>query len=141
MKHLVIASHGFLSRELIESAALIMGEGPDIFYLCMCETTTRDEIREILEEKLEQWKLDDEIIIMADVLGGSICTLCTEFLVDRRVHIVSGVNLPMVLTALGGVEFMDLNEMIEQMINSAKEGICYINQMQADSGKEEELIL
>ena len=31
--------------------------------------------------------------------------------------------------------------MIEQMINSAKEGICYINQMQADSGKEEELIL
>lgn len=50
MKHLVIASHGFLSRELIESAALIMGEGPDILYLCMCETTTREKFEKFLKK-------------------------------------------------------------------------------------------
>ena len=139
MKHFVIATHGYFSRELIQSASLIMGNGPDILYLCMCETTTGDEIRGQLRKKLEDCAPEDQVIIMADVLGGSICTLCTEFLSDSRVHVLAGVNMPMLLTVLGMYAFLDTEALIEEAVRSGREGICYVNRIQTK--KEEELPL
>ena len=100
MKHFIVATHGYFSREIINSAALILGGGLDILSLCMCETTTGDDIRAALWQKLDSCAPDDDVIIMADVLGGSICTLCSEFMADPRVHIMAGVNMPMLLTPL-----------------------------------------
>lgn len=136
MKHFVIATHGHFSRELIRSAALIMGDGPEILHLCMCETTTGEEIRSQIRQKLEKCGQEDQVIMMTDVLGGSICTLCSEFLADSRVHVLAGVNMPMLLTVLGSWEFMDTEELIQEAVRSGREGICYVNSMQADTEEE-----
>ncbi len=71
MKHFIVATHGYFSREIINSAALILGGGLDILSLCMCETTTGDDIRAALWQKLDSCAPDDDVIIMADVLGGA----------------------------------------------------------------------
>ena len=140
MKHFIVATHGYFSREIVNSAALILGGGLDILCLCMCETTTGDEIREALREKLAACAPDDDLIMMADVLGGSICTLCAEFLTDPRVHIMAGVNMPMLLTVLGMQEFMDTNSLIEECLRSARDGVCYVNQLSSQTSGEEELL-
>ena len=136
MKHFVIATHGYFSRELIRSAALIMGDGPEILHLCMCETTTGEEIRSQIRQKLEKCGQEDQVIMMTDVLGGSICTLCSEFLADSRVHVLAGVNMPMLLTVLGSWEFIDTEELIHEAVRSGREGICYVNGIQTDTEEE-----
>lgn len=140
MKHFIVATHGYFSKEIVNSAALILGGGLDILCLCMCETTTGDEIREALKNKLNACAPDDDVIIMADVLGGSICTLCAEFLTDSRIHIMAGVNMPMLLTVLSMQEFMDTQSLIAECIRSAREGSCYVNQLSVQTSGEEEIL-
>ena len=140
MKHFIVATHGYFSREIINSAALILGGGLDILSLCMCETTTGDDIRAALWQKLDSCAPDDDVIIMADVLGGGICTLCSEFMADPRVHIMAGVNMPMLLTVLGMQEFMDTKSLIEECLRSAREGVCYVNQLSSQAAGEDELL-
>ena len=129
MKYFIVATHGNFSREIIQSAALILGNQLDISWLSMCETTTGDEIRSRIRKQLKTMNDDDDLIILTDVLGGSICTLCTEFLTDSRVHVVSGVNMPMLLTVLGMKDFMDTKPLIAECMRNGLEGIQYINEL------------
>lgn len=129
MKHFIIASHGSFSKELIKSAELIMGEKKGIDYLCMEANTCSDEIRAKLNNIIKNRKDGDEIIILTDVLGGSISNICTEYVMQKDVHIVTGVNMPMVLNMLTSSENVDTEKLIEETIKLSRDGIKYLNKM------------
>ncbi len=77
---------------------------------------------------MDSFSADDEIIILTDLLGGRINNDMMRFLNDRRVHLVSGMNLGLVLQ-LYMYENEKIEEAIIEAIKDAKEGIQYCSDL------------
>ncbi len=86
---------------------------------------------------------EDELIVAADVFGGSVANAFTEYTADGRVHVVTGLNLPLLIVLVSmlgseGSSGNSLEEMIQNAIEEAKEGIVYVNKVIEKTMQEEE---
>ncbi len=86
---------------------------------------------------------EDELIVAADVFGGSVANAFAEYTADGRVHVVTGLNLPLLIVLVSmlgseGSSGNSLEEMIQNAIEEAKEGIVYVNKVIEKTMQEEE---
>ncbi|WP_449540144.1 PTS sugar transporter subunit IIA [Ferdinandcohnia sp. Marseille-Q9671] len=125
----IIATHGDLAKELVNTVQMITGLGKDFNYLSMKEDTSDEEIRNSLEKSITNLKEGDSILILTDIFGGSITNICTNYLTNGNVHIVSGVNLPMLLELVNMQKDIPIDEMIASLVNQSKESIIHINKL------------
>jgi PTS system mannose-specific IIA component len=96
MVGVVIASHGRLSEELLASAQAIVGPLPQVRALsvsCADPSNPGDRIRTAIGE-LDQGQ---GVLVLVDLFGGSPSQAACGLLHDRRVEVIGGVNLPMVV--------------------------------------------
>lgn len=129
MKKFLIATHGELSKEFIETSKLIVGSLSNVEYFCMTKDKSGDdaekEIRRILSNKSEE----EKYIVLTDVFGGSVSNLCTNLLLEGyEFELITGINLPMILTILLSEED-DVEKLVSNGIEEAKKGIIYINEL------------
>ena len=80
----------------------------------------------------------DELIVAADLFGEVVANALFS-ICYRKVHVVTGVNLPMLieLAASAGGE-LSAEDLIETAIQTAKEGIVYSNKILSESANAEE---
>lgn len=124
MKHIIIGTHGELSKEFIETAKLIAGEDIKIRYLCMTKGKSvgeaEKEARNLLDSK-------HKYIVLTDVFGGSVCNLFTSLLNEYDFDLLTGVNLPMVLTTL--LSNQSSTALVEEVVQESRNGIQYVNDL------------
>lgn len=125
MKKLLIVSHGTLAEGIIESAKVILGDFVSAESCCLKVGMGIEEFEKNISEIVKVYKATDEIIVLADLKGGSpyratISALSEKDLINNS-FILTGVNLPMVISVLMKDEITkeDINEIMYQ----AKEGI------------------
>ena len=96
---LLICTHGDFGAEIIRSAAMIVGEPKDVRSVSllpgMDPFTYRQEIVRVLEEAK-----DKNIFCMVDLFGGTPCNMAASLLKERKMQIVSGLNLAMLLEVM-----------------------------------------
>jgi len=51
----------------------------------------------MIEKALERVKTPDGVLILTDMFGGTPTNICSTFLDEDNVEIVTGVNLPMLI--------------------------------------------
>ncbi|MEH7121015.1 PTS mannose transporter subunit IIA [Neobacillus vireti] len=144
MKHFLIATHGELSKAFIETLELIAGKTSNVSYFGMTKLKSGDLAKEELTKILTTKKEGERFIVLTDVFGGSVTNICTELLMDLKdFDIITGLNLPMMLTMILSGEETSLEDMIEEGVRTAKEGIIHINKLlEAQKGrKEDDLII
>lgn len=96
---LVVASHGRLATELVATAESIAGTLPQVA-VCMVEPDASPEaIKQTLHQAIAEVDSGDGVIVFADLIGGSPCTQSLSLCRNRRIEVVTGVNLPMLLKA------------------------------------------
>ena len=82
---------------------------------------------------------EDELIVAADVFGGSVANAFTEYTADGRVHVVTGLNLPLLILLVSMLDSDgSTEEIIDNAIEEAKEGIVYVNRVIKETMQEEE---
>ncbi len=65
----------------------------------------------------------DGIVILTDILGGTPTNLSMAFLRDERVEVVTGVNVPMLLTLLSYRKGRSLKEICSLVKKSGRRSI------------------
>ncbi|MDB8710063.1 PTS sugar transporter subunit IIA [Mediterraneibacter gnavus] len=139
MSNLVLASHGSLAEGMKSALKMILGESirVDAFGLDRWE-----QPQVILEEiiKLRNAEPDEEIIVLCDIKGGSVCNCMMQLCTDPKICVISGMNLGLALELSmisGGVS---CREEIENAIKESKESIQYFDHtvMQSLTEAEEE---
>src|SRR5437868_13596702 len=55
------------------------------------------DMRANLKAAIQRVDQGDGVLLLTDLLGGSPTNLCVSFVEERKVEIVTGVNLPMLL--------------------------------------------
>ena len=104
MKYLVLVSHGEFAKGLKTSLNMLAGQRDDVIASGLEDGKTADEFAVVFENDIAQVQSDDEIVLLADIIGGSPLTTALNVL-DKRglLHqtlAIGGMNLPLALTAV-----------------------------------------
>ena len=138
MVHIVIASHGPMSAAMIESARLIIGDSvDDIPTISVTMDTSREETCCAVEAILDTIPSEDTVLALTDIYGGSVARVLAEYVETRRLDVIAGMNLGILLDAVLSKDTMDQDEWIDYLLTSGREGICYINRELEKEGGEE----
>lgn len=124
MKKFVLASHGNLAAGMKSSLEMINGTRDDVIAICAYMPDSPD-LKETLKGLVAELGEGDELIIITDVLGGSVNTEASQFRDIPGVYVVTGMNLGLVISlVLGGAPTTD--ELIEESLASAREQLMRI---------------
>jgi len=91
----VVATHGKLAEEMIRTAEAVVGSLPQTTPVSVVATSP--DMRGDLKAAIQRVDQGDGVLLLTDLLGGSPTNLCVSFLAERKVEVVTGVNLPMLL--------------------------------------------
>ena len=98
MVGVVLVTHGNLGKELLSTAAFIIGDIPAATALSITASESAEEIRERMSAAIMSVDSEgDGVIILTDMFGGTPANVALSFLDERRVEVITGVNLPMLL--------------------------------------------
>ena len=112
----LIVAHGKMGRGLLNAATVIVGEQEAIHALSNSDLSLEQlqkEIGSILDGI-------SECIIFVDCLGSSYTA---SRISSRGMPVISGVNLPMLLSFFTKRERLSLNELVEAVITDGRKGI------------------
>jgi mannose PTS system EIIA component len=122
MVGVVVASHGKLAEELIRTAEGVVGPLESVAGVAV--SATEPDSRGRIADAIAKVDQGEGVLLLTDLLGGSPTQLCLSFLADRKVEVITGVNLPMVLKAISlRKNPLAIGDMAAQLAESARKSI------------------
>ena len=82
-----------------------------------------DALRSKIAKIVKQVKQDAGVLILTDMFGGTPSNLSYSFLEEGKVEVISGVNLPLVIKAVGSREKMALPDLAISLEEYGKKSI------------------
>ena len=98
MVGILVVSHGRLAEALISSVQFLVGNLQKVRGVSIWPRDKAKEVKEEIQKKMVEVNDGDGVVILTDILGGTPTTLNLSLFEDKKVEVVTGVNLPMLLT-------------------------------------------
>jgi len=119
----VIIAHSFIGKELIATAEYFVGPMNGIAAVSINCKMEAFETRQIVSETMKQVDQGDGVLMLTDLFGGSPSNLAFSFLNKEKVEVITGMNLPMILTFWNKRESMGLRELAKNVQLSGRRSI------------------
>lgn len=124
-RHLLIATHGGMAGGIKESLGVLVGNTENITAInCF---TQECEPKSVMAEFFANLPPEDELIVLTDIMGGSVNQMFMEHLDKRQFHLITGINLPLVLQVALCFDETASVDFILEAIELAKCEIKYVN--------------
>lgn len=128
MKYMLLVSHGKFALGLHDALGMLLGGSrEDILSTSLENGMGADEFAEKVREIVSVVKEGDEILLFADLIGGSPLTTAANVIAEEgladQTTMIGGMNLPLVLSAALTKDSMDTEMLKEALIPEAKEMI------------------
>jgi PTS system mannose-specific IIA component len=125
----VIIAHSFIGKELIATAEYFVGPMNGIAAVSVNCKMEAFEARQIISEAMKQVDKGDGVLMLTDLFGGSPSNLAFSFLNKEKVEVITGINLPMILTFWNKRESMGLRELAKNVQLSGRRSIVRANDL------------
>ena len=140
MKYVVLVSHGTFAPGLHSVLKMLAGgEREDILSASMEDGMGADVFTQRFQKAIEAVKQEDEIILLADIIGGSPLTNALDVLSQKgllgRTRAFGGMNLPMALTASMMKDGMNMDALADGMLQESRNAI---QEMELNMAEEED---
>jgi len=117
-----------MAQGVYEAAKMIYGDLNQVAYICLEEGLGIERFTEMLSEKIEKASGAEEIIVLADLMGGSPYNTCVSLLAEKALldqsKVISGLSLPLLLVVLLEQSKLE-GHTLEQVLQSARMGIDF----------------
>ncbi len=97
MVGVVIAAHGALAEELLNTAVFIVGEMPGVEAISIDPSRPIEEIQKNIKSTIRKVDTGNGVLILTDMFGGTPANMTLSFLEEGRVEVITGINLPMLI--------------------------------------------
>jgi PTS system mannose-specific IIA component len=94
----VLLTHSFVGRELIATAEYLLGQMDGIVSVSLDGKNDAVQARKIIADAIQSVDEGEGVLILTDLFGGSPSNLAFSFLDQAKIEVITGLNLPMVLT-------------------------------------------
>ena len=136
MRKYIIATHGHMAYGIGTTLSMIVGEPENLTiinaYTEECGDPT-PEFKKVIDENP-----DDDIVIMTDVFGGSVNNNAMSLTSNKRVHVVTGANLALVISIVMSDQNTPTPDVIKHAIVGARDMMIYCNEMMENCDEEDE---
>jgi PTS system mannose-specific IIA component len=129
MVGILIVSHGKLAEALISSVQFLVGNLQKIRGVSIWPKDKGKEVRDRIQKEIEEVDDGDGVVILTDVLGGTPTNLSLSFLKEEKVEVVTGVNMPMLLTLSSYRKGRSLREIGKLVKKSGRRGIVLAKEL------------
>ncbi len=128
MRYLILVSHGTFAPGLHNALGMMAGsDREDIRSTSLLDGMDVDTFRANFAELVGDITPEDEIILTADIIGGSPLTTALDVLTEKgllgKTLAIGGMNLPLVLTAAFADADTPLDELEAEITGEAKDQI------------------
>ena len=128
MRYLILVSHGTFAPGLHNALGMMAGsDREDIRSTSLLDGMDVDTFRVRFAELVQDITPEDEIILTADIIGGSPLTTALDVLTEKgllgKTLAIGGMNLPLVLTAAFTDADTPLDELEAELTGEAKDQI------------------
>lgn len=128
MRYLILVSHGTFAPGLHNALGMMAGsDREDIRSTSLLDGMDVDTFRANFAELVGDITAEDEIILTADIIGGSPLTTALDVLTEKgllaRTLAIGGMNLPLVMTAAFADADTPLDALEAELTGEAKDQI------------------
>lgn len=132
MFDIIIVTHGSMGDGLVNAARLIMGNVDNIQVFNLLEGQNVNELSTLIVNTIESYDNSKEVLILTDLLSASpynqslIAVNKLHSTKQEKIHVLSGINLPMLLSSLNHQMLDDtLEGSVKSILEQSKSGIDY----------------
>ena len=127
---ILIVSHLTLAEDQIATTRFLIG---DVFEIKVksLSLNPREKGNKLCKMVTDAIKEVDEgkgVLILTDMLGGTPTNICIPYIEKGNVEVITGVNLPMVISSITNYKGKTLSELSESVRNSGKDSIYIVNE-------------
>ena len=98
MKYLVLVSHGEFASGLENALSMLAGKRDDVIAVGLKDGKSADDFAVTFENAITKITSDDEIVLLADLIGGSPLTTALSVIAKKEMTdkclVIGGINLP-----------------------------------------------
>ena len=136
-RRFLIATHSTLAEGFTNALMFFAGDGIDVTYINAY--IDGKPIDEKINSFFSTLNDKDELIVLTDLLAGSVNQNLYKYISREHTHILTGINLALALSlVLESANDYLTKERINQLVNSSKENIVYMNEFQAEVDDDDE---
>lgn len=128
MRKFLIAAHGSFSSGLKSSLEIIIGKVENVFIIDAYVDGNKS-IEDELNKILTNVQVEDELVVFSDLMGGSITNQILRYGLRENVHVVTGMNLPLLIDIMLADADTPVTDVIENAISIAREQVVYVNKI------------
>ncbi len=120
---LLIVTHGEIGTALLNATVRMLGHCPMNVRLIAAPTDVDpDDLREEAEQAIDAVDQGEGVLILTDIYGGTPSNVARRLADGRRVCMISGVNLPMLVRLMNYPDLRS-SELAKKAISGGRDGI------------------
>lgn len=119
----VVVTHGHLATELVNAAETIVGDLPRFTAVSIGWHEDVQDARDEIAQAIARVHGEHGTLVLTDMFGGTASNLGITFMEDRRVEVLTGVNLPMLIKLASMTERTDALDVARELREYGKNAI------------------
>ena len=125
MVGIILVSHGGMAEGLLDAMRMITGEQERVVAISLNESDAPEDLGERIQAVLPEMDDGDGVLIMVDLFGATPFNASSRLYLelDRKIEIVTGANLPMLVETVISRAGNDLKSVFECALQSGKDGV------------------
>lgn len=136
---LIVTSHGKFADGLLDAVGIIIGDQKDIECVSLHENDELPDFELRMLAAIDKLKKCDGILILADVFGATPANIGVKIaLENKRVEVIAGVNLPILLELAINKSEIKLNEAVDFCIKDGRESVVDVKKFILSGGSKDE---
>jgi mannose/fructose/sorbose-specific phosphotransferase system IIA component len=123
---ILLVTHGTLAGSLLQTATMILGAPPGVVSIEIHPGEGRDDLEPRIGQAIHELDTGDGVVILTDIVGGSPFQAGIVARGERKIPVLTGVNLPMLIECLmgrNGKSRGDIPDWVKSVQQAAKKGI------------------
>lgn len=113
MTHIIVATHGKFSEEIVNSAAMVFGEDENTHVVTFLPGEGSEHLVAKYKAIIDTLATDEPVLFLVDLFGGSPYNAAARVAAERdNTDIVTGISLPMLLEVLDAKDSSSLPELV-----------------------------
>lgn len=135
---LILMSHGSMAEETLKSAQMIVGNIKNVWTVSMLSDDGLSGTTKKLETILNEWDINTNILVIADLRGGTPCNVAMMKMKDYpNLKVVTGLNLAMTIESIM-VQSDEVESFSNHIISTGKEAVTKIELVGIDEEEYED---
>ncbi|MEW6620583.1 MAG: PTS fructose transporter subunit IIA [bacterium] len=125
---IVIVTHGELGAKLVETGQWIGLKKENLEIVSFFPSEGLDDLSNKISNAIKKVDKGDGVVLLTDLLHGSCSKVAGEFLEQKGIEVICGVNLPMIISLMSHQD-LDLHQAVKKAKESSRKDIVSLREL------------